>query len=113
MVLLTPTPKEIKRDDTRGILITWNDGSVSKLTSEVLRRGCPCAGCKEKRGDTTHAKPLTGKKRSLAIVENTLDQEIALQRIWGVGQYALGMEWGDGHSTGIYPFTYLREMAGQ
>jgi ATP-binding protein involved in chromosome partitioning len=46
------------------------------------------------------------------IVENTIEKELELTEIWGVGQYALGMTWGDGHNTGIYPFSYLRELAG-
>jgi ATP-binding protein involved in chromosome partitioning len=28
-----------------------------------------------------------------------------------VGRYALKFEWSDGHSTGIYPFRYLRDLA--
>jgi len=109
----TPAPREIKRDETRGITISWEDGAVTFLASELLRKACPCAGCKEKRGDSTHAKPLTGKKRSLMIVDSSLKQELELVRIWGVGQYALGMAWADGHDTGIYTFPYLREIAGQ
>lgn len=104
------TPTEIRRNDTHGLAITWLDGTTSNLTSEVLRRECPCASCKEKRGDTTHAKPLTGKKRSLAIVENTVEQETSLQEIWAVGQYALGIRWADGHDSGIYPFDLLRQL---
>ena len=108
------TPTEIRRNGTAGISITWLDGSTCTLSSGTLRRNCPCAECKEKRGDTSHAKPLTGKKRSLAIVENTVEQETSLQEIWGIGQYALGIRWGDGHDSGIYPFSLLKELpAGQ
>ncbi len=46
------------------------------------------------------------------VVEATLDQELTLQEIWGVGQYAIGLRWGDGHDSGIYTFEYLRELAG-
>ena len=103
-------PTEIRRNGPAGVSITWIDGSTSTLSSDVLRRNCPCAECREKRGDTTHAKPLTGKKRSLAIVESTVEQETALQEIWGIGQYALGIRWGDGHDSGIYPFSMLKEL---
>ena len=104
-------PTEIKRNETKGLTITWQDGATTPLSSEQLRRNCPCAACKEKRGDSTHAKPLTGKKRSLMVVEATLDQELTLQEIWGVGQYAIGLRWGDGHDSGIYTFEYLRELS--
>jgi DUF971 family protein len=105
-----PTPKEIKRLDTKGLRITWSDGFVQELESTVLRRGCPCAGCREANGDESHAKPLTGKKRSLGIIQNSIEEELALQEIWGVGQYAIGLKWADGHSSGIYTFDYLRGL---
>lgn len=107
---MKPTPIEIKRQATEGLTISWQDGATTTLSSELLRRECPCAACKERRGDTTHAKPLTGKKRSLAIVDSSINEETALQEIWGIGQYALGMRWADGHDTGIYPFSYLYEL---
>jgi ATP-binding protein involved in chromosome partitioning len=104
------TPREIKRMESKGLRVTWQDGSIQELTSEVLRKRCPCAECREIRGDESHAKPLTGKKRTLAIVQNTIDEELALEEIWGVGQYAIGIRWADGHSSGIYTFGYLREL---
>lgn len=107
------TPTEIRRNGTQGLSISWGDGSTSSLPSEVLRRQCPCASCREKRGDSTHAKPLTGKKRSLAIMESSIEQETALEEIWAVGQYALGVRWADGHDTGIYPFELLKALGGQ
>ncbi len=104
-------PTEIRRNGSTGLNITWRDGSSYEIPSEKLRKACPCAECKEKRGDTSHSKPLTGKKRALAIVEHTIDKEIELTEIWGVGQYALGIRWGDGHDSGIYTFDYLRSLA--
>lgn len=69
------------------------------------------------RGDTSHAKPLTTpakplKPRGLAIVDSSLAEQTNLKEIWAVGQYALGMSWGDGHNTGIYTFDFLRELGG-
>jgi len=107
---MNPMPTEIIRNATTGITISWRDGTTSTISTEVLRRECPCASCNEKRGDTSHAKPLTSKKRGLAIIQNTIDEELDLKEIWGVGQYALGMKWGDGHESGIYPFSLLFEL---
>jgi hypothetical protein len=104
------TPIEIRRQATSGLFIRWSDGETSTITSEALRRGCPCAGCKEKRGDTSHSKPLSRRPKSLSIIESSLVEELDLQEIWVVGQYALGMRWGDGHNSGIYPFSYLFEL---
>ena len=107
------TPTEIKRAGSSGLHISWSDGRRDALPGEFLRRNCPCAACKELRGDTSHSKPLTGKKpkKSLMVIENTIETETSLQQIWGVGQYALGMSWGDGHDSGIYTFDYLRELS--
>jgi DUF971 family protein len=108
---MTAVPREIRRNGSSGLSITWSDGSTTPFSSEMLRRNCPCAGCKEKRGDTSHSKPLTGRKRSLAVLDSSLEQELELQEIWGVGQYAIGIRWGDGHDSGIYTFAYLHELA--
>ncbi len=109
--IMTPTPIEIKRNGSQGLTVTWQNGSITSLSSEVLRRECPCASCKEQRGDTSHSKPLTPKKRSLTIIDSSLKEELSLKEIWGIGSYALGIKWGDGHDSGIYPFTYLYELA--
>lgn len=103
-------PTEIKRDARTGLTISWRDGTTTQLSTETLRRECPCASCKEQRGDTSHSKPLTTKKRGLAVIQNTIEEQLDLKEIWAVGQYALGMRWGDGHDTGIYPFSLLFEL---
>jgi ATP-binding protein involved in chromosome partitioning len=103
-------PTEIKRIGTDGIQITWADGVVHSIPSRVLRENCPSAVSKAKRGDTSHDKPLTPKRSLLAIVETTTEEELSLEKIWGVGNYALGMAWADGHHTGIYTYEFLREL---
>lgn len=104
-------PTKINRNGSEGIIIEWLGGAKNELPSKLLRTNCPCAQCKENRGDTTHSKPLTGKKSLLRVVESSnAEHELKLEKIWQVGQYALGMEWADGHSTGIYTFEYLKEL---
>ena len=106
-------PREIKRAGRDGLRIRWADGLESELSSETLRRECPCAECRERRGDDSHAKPLTGKKRSLSIIQNTKEEQLGLQAIWGVGQYAIGIRWDDGHDSGIYTYELLAQLAGR
>jgi len=107
---MSQMPTEITRDAQNGLSITWRDGTTSQISTELLRRECPCAACKEQRGDTSHSKPLTTKKRGLTVIQNTIEEELDLKEIWVVGQYALGMRWGDGHDSGIYPFGLLFEL---
>lgn len=104
-------PTEIKRLGSDGLKITWQDGKVCTLSSRVLRQNCPCAVCKEERGDGSHAKPLTPKKSSmLKVVSSTIEEELQLEEVQGVGNYAISLRWGDGHHTGIYQFSLLREL---
>jgi len=51
-----------------------------------------------------------GKSSLLRVVEHEKQEELQLERIWGVGNYAIGMVWGDGHDSGIYTYFYLREL---
>ena len=74
------------------LVVTWDDGVVSELPIPYLRSWCPCAGC---QGHEPVARYLDLHGQELAHIE-------------GVGNYALGLTWADGHSTGIYSFRLLR-----
>ena len=112
-------PKEVKKLGAEGLLVTWQDGTQQQLSSRILRENCPCAFCKETRGESAHATPLSGvpssptkkPKSKLSVIKNELTEELSLKKIWPVGNYALGMEWGDKHNDGIYTWEYLRELS--
>ena len=106
-------PKSIKRDAKQGLSITWSDGDHTLMTCKLLRRECPCAECKMKRGEDSHSSPLTPKKSLLRVVEHTTEESLTIDQIWMVGNYALGMKWADGHDSGIYTFEYLRMLSQQ
>jgi len=111
-------PQAIRRIAGEGVEVQWSDSVTHLLTNELLRRQCPCAECRELRGEGAgHARPLTpvsvekkGKSSLLRVVEHEKQEELQLERIWGVGNYAIGMVWGDGHDSGIYTYYYLREL---
>ena len=104
-------PTEIRRLNADGLQITWQDGMVQTLNSRVLRENCPCAVCKAERGDESHDKPLTAKKPSmLKVVSSSIKEELQLEEISAVGNYAISLRWGDGHHTGIYMFQLLRSL---
>jgi DUF971 family protein len=89
-----PAPAAIDVDRARGVTISWEDGHVTFLAAEELRRRCPCAGCRVERdrGSTppTAAGPVTIVDASLA------------------GAWGLSPVWSDGHSAGIYTWVMLR-----
>lgn len=107
---MTPiSPTEIRRTPD-GLFIRWMNNEQGVLDKTTLRVNCPCAECKMRRGEDTHSAPLTPKKISLNVIQHSKEEETDLQEIWGVGKYALGIRWGDGHDTGIYPFDLLYSL---
>ena len=107
------TPTEIRRMPPDGLRIAWSDGATQSLSGETLRRNCPCATCREERGDGVHSEPLVRKTKpsSLRIVEASIKEACLLEELWAVGHYAIGMRWSDGHDTGIFTYELLRSLS--
>ncbi len=97
---ITPTALHLKK--TEALLITWGDGHETRLTLQVLRKYCPCAGCQGERD-------LLGRTL-MPIVKTTYDGPITATGAELVGNYALRIDWADGHSAGIYTFSFLRQL---
>jgi len=110
MNTVTLSPSKIKKLSHEALQLEWRDGKESILSAELLRRSCPCAECREKQGDSSHQSPLTPKKSMLTIVESSREEELFLEKVWSVGNYAIGLQWGDGHKTGIYTYQYLYQL---
>ena len=84
------------------LAIKWEDGEESFIPFEILRRSCPCAGCKGEMDIFGNlyknpAKPLT-------------EASTRLRRLSHVGGYALQPLWEDGHGTGLFSYEYLRKI---
>ena len=98
------TATKIKRTpENDGLAITWQDGSETKITFQRLRDECPCAGCK---GETVLFETYQPVKLPVAT-PGMYD----LKAIQTVGNYSIQPTWGDGHSTGLYSWDYLYEIA--
>ncbi len=112
--LKEPLPGSVPAGNEAGgsaLKITWSDGLESVIDSTRLRKACPCATCGEKRGESNHSKPLGGGRSLLNVVSATISEETDLQRVWPVGNYALGITWGDKHDSGIYHYKLLRKLS--
>jgi len=85
--------------EARTFSIEWADGHASLYDFTALRWLCPCAYCRGEAG-------LPGWLDSAPALtaEQTRMTDIHL-----VGNYAVSPHWGDGHSTGFYSFTMLRD----
>jgi DUF971 family protein len=84
--------------------IVWSDGRRAVYTPRLLRDACPCATCRESR-----AQPATPSLQPVLSPAET--RPLAITGMKPVGQYAYGIEFSDGHSSGIYTLEYLRELA--
>lgn len=96
--MLSTQPKVIERSLPGQVKIEWADGAESLFSAADLRRVCPCAGCvSEATGIRTHDP---------ATVPDDLEQS----DLHLVGNYAVSMQFSDGHATGIFTFTFLRGL---
>lgn len=93
--------RKIEQVDRHTLGIEWTDGHVSRWNLAHLRRNCPCASC---RDEHTHERILD---------PSTVPDDLMAVRVQSIGLYALAIEFADGHSSGIYPFTLLRELEQQ
>lgn len=94
------TPLELKLADARRLLIiTWDDGAVSRLSAPQLRRHSRSATAIRARLDHPDA-PGHGGLDGLSVTG-----------IEPIGGYAVRLHFSDGHDRGIYPWAHLRAIA--
>ncbi|MDX1810348.1 MAG: DUF971 domain-containing protein [Gammaproteobacteria bacterium] len=92
-----PIPTEIKYHQASKILeVAFDDGSVFKFTTEFLRVFSPSA---EVRGHGPGQETLQVGK-----------EDVTIENIEPVGQYAIKPTFSDGHNTGIFSFQELYRL---
>jgi len=102
---LLPTNLELTAEDA--LCITWNDGQRREYTPRELRDACPCATCREKRREGDQPQSL------LNVLQPGEDAPVKIAKVDPVGRYAYGIEFSDGHDTGIYEFEVLYRLGRQ
>ena len=83
------------------LAIRWNDDTESYFRLEILRRACPCAAC--------GGEPDVLGNVIRPDVSYT-DKSFELKGWQLVGGYAVQLQWGDGHNSGLYSFPYLKRL---
>jgi len=96
----TPTRLDLKK--TEKLEIEFQDGRRCVYPLTLLRSMCPCAKCREQR-ETKSTKSLNVLPGNYTSNPTVVDAQL-------VGNYALKIEWSDGHDSGIYSFDYLRSI---
>jgi DUF971 family protein len=84
------------------LALGFSDGNEAYLSLPMLRRACPCAAC--------NGEPdALGRVVRPHVVHGPMAYD--LTKFMLMGGYALQLFWADGHSSGIYAFSYLRKLA--
>ena len=95
--LLRPT---VVFDPGNGIRVTLAPGREGLIAPAALRRACRCAHCVEE---------FSG--RPLLRPEDVPDNVYPV-RLQPMGNYAVAIQWSDGHASSIYSYDMLTQLAG-
>jgi DUF971 family protein len=96
-VNVQPTNVEIREESTV-LALTWPDCGTRLLEAETLRRA---------------SRAASEIRRQIDGVELVIPPGLYVSAVEPIGNYALRLSFSDGHDRGIYPWPYLRELAGQ
>jgi DUF971 family protein len=94
-----------------GVDITWADGHASHYDFAYLRQECPCAMCNDERQKKREAKfaaPVAAPTGSSVLP--MFKPKLAAKSAHPVGNYALQIDFNDGHTAGIFSFDLLRTI---
>ena len=100
---LSTDPEHIAISKSKGIKIDWKDGHHSDYGLTYLRDKCPCATCSGAHGTPPRVpeadNPFQMYKPALKMVG-----------VEPVGNYAIRINWSDGHNAGIYSYEHFRRI---
>jgi DUF971 family protein len=102
-----PTAVKIHVKTGAGVDIAWADGHESHFDFPYLRDNCPCATCNDERGKK---EAFAGSTPAPSAVLPMFKPKPRAQSATQVGNYAIQINFNDGHSTGIFSYDYLRSM---
>lgn len=90
--------RKIYQVDRHTLGIDWSDGTSGRWRLSHLRRNCPCAMCVDEW------------TRERTLDPASVSDDLVAESVESVGRYALRVAFSDGHDTGIYTFSLLREL---
>jgi DUF971 family protein len=96
--LQDPAPSGLRLHAASGVLeLEWPDRPADRLPGRMLRQRCPCAQCRQARRAGQQIRA----------------DSISILRVEAYGPNAIHLVFSDGHARGIFPFSYLRQLAGE
>lgn len=91
-------PVGLRRPNANTLSVLWEDGKQHDFAVRDLRLSCQCALCIEEMSGLPLLDP------------NSVLINVTPRTISSVGNYAIAINWNDGHSSGIYSFALLRKI---
>lgn len=107
-----PADIKVRVSTGAGVDIVWADGHSSHYDFAYLRDQCPCAMCDDERRkkEDVAARAGSGPGVGTGIVLPMFKPRPTARAAKAVGNYALQIDFSDGHTTGIYSYDYLRTI---
>jgi DUF971 family protein len=116
-----PASVKVHVSSGAGVDIAWADGHSSHYGFAYLREQCPCAMCNDERQKRAQGQQkdeqLKKENASLgaapALSSPLLPMykpKLTAKAAHAVGNYALQIDFNDGHATGIFSFDFLRTI---
>ena len=99
-------PEHIAISKSKGLKIDWKDQHHSEYSLAYLRDECPCATCTGAHGTEPQKTNYSAPPSPFQMYKPVLK----MLNVEPVGQYAIRIEWSDGHNTGIYSFDHFRKI---
>lgn len=90
-------PPEISFD-VSVITLKWPGGETVSVSNATLRKACSCALCV----DELTNDPILDPK--------SVPEDIHALKVGPIGNYAISVEWSDGHNTGFFPYKRIKEL---
>jgi DUF971 family protein len=116
-----PASVKVHVSSGAGVDITWTDGHTSHYGFPYLREQCPCAMCNDER-----QKRAQGQQKDMQLKQGNpspgpapalsspllpmFKPKLTAKAAHAVGNYALQIDFNDGHATGIFSFDFLRTI---
>ncbi len=98
---MTEPPTDIRAQQAEQVLeLVWPDGNTSRLSYRSVRAECPCASCHNE---------WTGER---ILDPASIREDLKLEGMESVGNYAVRLAWNDGHGSGLYTWDLLRKLSG-
>ncbi len=98
-MLENPTRPEVAHD-AESITLTWPEtGETATVPNLELRKSCSCALC------------IDEMTRAPLLDPTTLPADLHAEKVGIIGNYAVTVDWSDGHNTGFFPYNTIRALS--